>query len=160
MGRNGFSLIEMMVVVALMGILLAIATLSFNDFSRKSRIEGQVKTLYSDLANVRSEAMFRRAGRFTQITPNLFSVYSSNSLLGQPVRTTILKNTVVTNESEVRFNERGLLVDADGLLLDHSIFICISGDNSAGLDSIIIGMANIQMGKRNGACDQASITTK
>lgn len=156
MGRDGFSLIEMMIVVALMGILLAMATLSFNDYTMKSRIESQVKTLYSDIANVRSEAMFRRAGRVTQISPNIFSVFSSTSLVGQPVKTTSLSNAVNANQS-IRFNERGLLVGDDGLLLNTPIFICISAANSAGLDSIIIGTVNIQMGKRDGACNETGI---
>lgn len=160
MGRGGFSLIEMMIVVALMGTLLAMATLSFNDYTRKSRIESQVKTLYSDIANVRSEAMFRRTGRITKITPNLFSVFPSNLPLGLPVKTTVLRNSVFHNVSSIRFNERGLLAGADGVLLNDPVYICISAANNAGVDSIIIGMINIQMGKRNGACDQAGIEIK
>lgn len=167
MGRDGYSLIEMMIVVALMGILLAMATLSFNDYMRKARIESQTKTLYSDIVNVRSEAMFRRAGRLTTIKKTLFSVYSTNLLVGPPIKTTRLSNAVditayIGFDDTIRFNERGLLVDSEGHLLDqdHSIYICVSESNSAGLDSIIIGTANIQMGKSNGTCDQPFITPK
>lgn len=160
MGKNGFSLIELMIVVALMAILLGMATLSFNEYVKKSRIEKQTKSLYSDIVNARSESMFRRAGRYTKILPNMFSTYSSNSLLGQPVTTTVLNNPVQSSDSTIRFNERGMLVDANGALLDHMVSICVAAANSAGLDSILVGTVNIQMGKNNGACDQTSITPK
>lgn len=160
MGKSGFSLIELMIVVALIGILLGAATLAFNDYVARANIEKQTKTLYSDIINARSESMFRRAGRYTTITSNLFNIYSSNSLMGQPVKTTYLKSAIQSNDSTIRFNERGLLVDAAGALLDHSVFICVAAANSAALDSIIIGTVNVQMGKNNGACDQAGVTPK
>lgn len=160
MGKDGFTLVEIMIVVSVMGILLTVATLSFNNYTRKAQIEGQMKTLYSDMAGLRSEAMFRRSGRYAQVAQNMFSVFSSSSMSGNPLRTTVLKNPVIFSASDIRFNERGLLAGSDGVLLSTPATICVAADNGAGVDSIIIGIANIQMGKRDGACDQAGIKSR
>jgi type IV fimbrial biogenesis protein FimT len=55
--NKGFTLIELVVVIALISILLTIATLAFNQMQRKYAIEAQVKEMLADLTNVRMQAI-------------------------------------------------------------------------------------------------------
>lgn len=56
---KGFSLVEMMVVIAVMGILAAIATPAFRDMIQNQRVRNAAAELHSSLALARSEALKR-----------------------------------------------------------------------------------------------------
>ncbi|BAW80191.1 fimbrial protein pilin [Candidatus Nitrosoglobus terrae] len=53
----GFTLIEMMVTVAIAAILLAVAIPSFTQMMDKKRLEGAAESLYADLQLAQSEAI-------------------------------------------------------------------------------------------------------
>jgi prepilin-type N-terminal cleavage/methylation domain-containing protein len=58
MDRNrGFSLIELIIILVLIGILAGIGTVNFNSWQRKYAIEAQVKEMLSDISNVRMLAI-------------------------------------------------------------------------------------------------------
>ena len=78
MKRNGFSLIELVVVIAIMGTLIAIGALGYSSMTRKAGVEGQVKTMYADLMNARSQALYRKTCRYVTVTGTQFSVYTSS----------------------------------------------------------------------------------
>lgn len=54
---RGFTLVEAMVVVAILGVILAVAVPNFADFIRKKRLEGVAKEFVADLALARSEVV-------------------------------------------------------------------------------------------------------
>lgn len=56
---RGISLVELMVVVAVLGILVAVAIPAMNDFIERRRIEGVMNELQSDFALMRAEALGR-----------------------------------------------------------------------------------------------------
>ncbi len=58
---RGFTLIEMMVVIAILGILLAIAAPSFKVFFEKYRTKRAAETLAAFLVNAKSESAKRNA---------------------------------------------------------------------------------------------------
>lgn len=58
-GARGYTLIEAMVVVALLGLLLAVATPSFVSLMQRNRAAGEINTLIGDLQFARSEAIKR-----------------------------------------------------------------------------------------------------
>lgn len=57
--RRGFTLIEMMVVIALAAVLLALAAPNFITTLAKNRFEGVVNELVTDMQYARSEAVSR-----------------------------------------------------------------------------------------------------
>ncbi len=159
MKENGFSLIEMVVVLAIIGILTAIVSLQFNEYMQKAHIEAQVKAMYADLMGIRGRALFQKKGASVTLATNQFLVYSSNTVGSSvaPVQQKSLSYPITWNGSaQIDFNERGLVtVPADG-----SICVDMEG-NKAAYDSIVISMTRIQMGKKTGAeCKSADIQTK
>lgn len=67
--RRGYTLTEVLVVVAITGILAAYAVPSFNQFSQKTLIEKQVSSLNSAIRLTRSEAVKR--GQRVTLCPSL-----------------------------------------------------------------------------------------
>jgi type IV fimbrial biogenesis protein FimT len=64
---RGFTLIEAMIVIAILGILAALAGPSFVDMIKTARVRGAASDLYSSLLTARSEAIKRR--KTMTITP-------------------------------------------------------------------------------------------
>ena len=60
MNRHGFTLIELMVVISLIGIVLAIATLNFSSMNRKAGIERQTREILADLNTARLDSIYRK----------------------------------------------------------------------------------------------------
>lgn len=63
--QRGFTLVELMVTVTVMGILLTIAAPNFSDMLNTNRVQSQIRELYSQLSYARSEAVSR--GRMVTI---------------------------------------------------------------------------------------------
>ena len=65
--RNGFTLVELMVTVALVAILLAVAVPSFTTYQRNAELTSFTNTLLSGINAARGEAMKR--GRNAMVVP-------------------------------------------------------------------------------------------
>lgn len=85
----GFSLVEGLVVVAILGILLAVAVPSLADYVHKKRLEGIADELVSDVALMRAESVSKTAEKaqaFLQIGNGnefrCYSIFISDALSG------------------------------------------------------------------------------
>jgi len=58
--RPGFSLLEIMVVITIVGILSGITATSFNSFNSQSRLDYQIKTMGDALLETRSNALTQK----------------------------------------------------------------------------------------------------
>lgn len=56
---QGFTIIELMVTIAVLAILAAMAIPSFTDMMERQRLINATEAVYSDLQNARSEAVKR-----------------------------------------------------------------------------------------------------
>lgn len=56
---EGFTIIELMIVVALVAVLIALAAPSFSEFLSKRRVDGVMSELVTDMHYARSEAVSR-----------------------------------------------------------------------------------------------------
>ena len=152
MGRGGFTLVEMLVVVALIGTLLAISTLQFNQMSRKSGIEAQTRELLADLIRVRSQALFQKKSRSVTVSGGLFAAYSSTTVTAGAVSARQLKSPVTSTVARIDFDEQGMTTVDDQA-------ICVNQESDASVDSIIVNATYIHLGKRKEgqACGVANI---
>lgn len=81
---GGFSLIELMVVLVIVGIFAMIAVPSMDEFIRNERLVTQNNDLLSDIAFMRAEAM-RRGGRITMCPSSDQTTCSADWSLGRIV---------------------------------------------------------------------------
>jgi len=58
--QAGFTLIELIVVMTIIGTLLAMASLGFNSWQKKYNVEAQVKQMVQDINEYRVTAMTRK----------------------------------------------------------------------------------------------------
>lgn len=163
MGRKGFSMVEMLIVIAIAAILLALGTLSFQSMQTNSATEKQVRTMYADLMAAKSQAMFQKTTRFIRVTASGYSIYATADITAAPLTTTAFRFPVTfgpSNDANLLFyDEKGIAnLQAADLLATPEV-ICIEPNDPKLLTSIIISPTRIQMGKRNqgGACVEAQI---
>lgn len=147
MNTRGFTLTELLIVIAVIGILSAIATMEFNKMMRKSGVEAQMRTIYSDLMAIRTEAVHQRRQRAVIFTASRYEIYSSVATTGVGARTVkdlrypLLSNTTISNK--IIFTEQGLLDDPN----NGNRSICVQEDTGAAVDSIVLSTTRIQLGR-------------
>lgn len=60
-GQKGFTLIELMIVIAIIAIVLSLAVPSFNDFFEKNRLKRAAEDVYGLVTKARAEGVVRSA---------------------------------------------------------------------------------------------------
>lgn len=58
--QAGFSLTELIIVMVIMGILLAVVGLNFNQWTTKSQIERNIRELHADLNTARMNSIYQK----------------------------------------------------------------------------------------------------
>jgi type IV fimbrial biogenesis protein FimT len=146
MKRNGFTLVELMIVVGVLGILITLAAPSMYDFILTQRLKGISSQITTDMQFARSEATSRNQlmhVRFSVLTgaSTCYSIYSGN------VGSCDCKNTPVCGAtgSEVRTvsvpaNQKvRVLQTGNGRLVDK-----FSYDPTTGSIRVVDGDGNLQ----------------
>ncbi|HEY6871483.1 MAG TPA: type II secretion system protein [Geobacteraceae bacterium] len=164
MRQRGFTLVELVLVIAIMATLLGLATVQFSQYTTKANIEKQVREMYADLMNARSEALLQKKNRSVAMTAAQFALYTSINGTGTPILKKALKYPV-THGAEIPFyfDSRGVTRNKDGIPWQPGTTetVCVTpAGNPAAIDSLLITATGIQMGKWNGSCDSAHFTAK
>jgi prepilin-type N-terminal cleavage/methylation domain-containing protein len=164
MGRAGFTLIELMIVIAIAGILLAVGTIGFHDYIVKNGMESQTRMMAADLQRARTDALFRKKTRYVTITATSYSIYSSAKVTVPPLTTKSLKYPVIFSPANLLFfDSRGVgNLDGGGNIITTPKVVCIDPNNANILTSLVIGATAIQTGKRTsgGTCTRGNINVQ
>lgn len=160
MNTRGFSLVELLTVIALIGILSAIGTFGFSRYLVKTRIANQTRLLYGDLMEYRTKALYEKKNWTFKISATGYGIYSSANTAVTPVRSVTLKYDVITDNSDnIIFDTKGHIrfsSDTNDTSLTQSA--CVSGSNEAVVDSVVISATRILVGKKTGVdCVSANI---
>lgn len=80
MKNSGFTLLEILIVMAIFGILLGIVAMAGSDWLERHQVEGQTKELYIDLMNARVSALHKNRMFFVTLkTANEYAIYEDTN---------------------------------------------------------------------------------
>lgn len=158
--RGGFSLIEILVVVAIVGLITVAAVSTFRGMNEKYRVEGETKQMFADLMDARGRAMQRNRAFFVQIGSNGYNTTEDtnpapdgNGIKESADRTavsvTVRHAITVTSAglSNFRFNRNGI-ASATGT-------VWFASTAQPDYNCITVRETRIKMGQWNGAaCEE------
>lgn len=153
--EGGFTLVELMMVVSIIGLLLVVITDSYRSWSRKYRAENDVKEMYASLMDARALAMQKKRMHFVTIAATQYRIYEDTSPApdGDRALETAADNLVLqgTPQNTIQTFPSAIAFDSDGVLSIDSGFIRISSPVQADYDCISLGRTRIKMGQMDGA---------
>ena len=157
--QSGFTLVELMVVVAIIGIVLAIATMNFTQWNDKYTVESYTKEIYSilmkarnDPANTNTQNLVTLAANQVQVTQDdngngIVEATDGNSVVdaGEPTTTNPFPRFAIQFAiSPIVFDRRGIA----NVVVNQTIRITgYSPNASPGVDCIVVAKTRINMGR-------------
>jgi len=161
MHSTGFSLIELLVVIVIMGILATMGTLNFNSWQQKVQIERQTRELFADLNQARVDSIHRKQRHSIIMQPSSYTFrrYSSenenrsSAIVDQTlVQTRNVSYQISKGDGSTVVNEITEF-DIRGFTNDNGTFRINPVGTEAHFDCIIIAIGRTNMGKmENGTC--------
>lgn len=155
--RRGFTLVEIMITLAILGILVVIAVSDFRGLNEKYKVEAETKQLYADLMDARGRAMQRNRASLVQINGNDYQTYEDTSPAPDGDGTLQNTDTLITNAKVLHSIAAGNIAvplsfnfDQNGIA-SVTGFIRLSSTAQPDYDCIWIRATRIKMGQYNAA---------
>lgn len=162
-GDAGFTIVELVVVVAIIATLLSLATLSFNSWMTKNKVESQVNQMVTDFNELRLRAITRKQRHSITLNPSNYvlksfssaeeSVLSGGTELPGGTKSVVYQ---LKRNSTTTHNNTVLEVTERGLILSTVQTVYLDTTTSANIDCLAIHTARTNPGKKNAAwsaCD-------
>jgi prepilin-type N-terminal cleavage/methylation domain-containing protein len=151
---KGFTLIEVVIVITIIGILLAIGTLNFNAWVKKYTIEAQVREMASDLSDARLMAIKMKQRHLVTLNTSgyTFRSYSSEGdAAGIEVFNKRLKYEIKKSDGTSIAGTTFFISDRGFVESINPPTIAVGlGLGSFALDCIVISAGRVNTGKLNG----------
>jgi len=146
--QSGFTLVELMVVVAIIAFILSIATPNFSKLQLKNNIEGETRKLLSDLNQARSAALFAKTPASVAFSTGSYVVTSNGSAAASSILHYPLKKSDNSDLSgtTISFDTNGLTANTLTLMVSPS-------GSGAVVDCIVVDQVLSNMGQmKSGSC--------
>lgn len=148
--RNGFTLVELIVVMSIIAIVLGVAALNFSSMQKKYYIEKVANDLMADVYDLRMKAMTRKEEHSITLNSNSY-VLSRGAIpfATRSVESGLADKNMVpfSGATVITFDERGFTGGGD--LFGQTIVVG-PVNNEASINCVVISNARINMGKMNG----------
>lgn len=76
---RGMTLVELMTVVAILGVLIVILGFSFQGWLAKYKVEEQTKRFYADITDARARAMQKKRMTFVNVEANRYRTFEDTN---------------------------------------------------------------------------------
>ncbi len=161
MNNRGVTLIELMVVVAIIGILIIALAFSYQGWQGRYKVEGAIKTLQTDLMNARAQAT-QRASTYlvdfqTSTYPNTYRVADdangNGTIDGGEVLATFPKSVeyAINGGVLLTFDSKGLIYSGSpAVLITNPVTISLTSNVNPDYDCVRIESTRINAGQMQG----------
>ncbi|MHB8057966.1 MAG: pilus assembly FimT family protein [Desulfuromonadaceae bacterium] len=158
-GCSGFSLIELLITMAVMGIVLGIATLNFNAWQAKNRIEAQIHEIFVDLNETRTSAFTQKVRYGIIFQPDRYEIKSFNSEaeandpLNSGTRLAVKRMRYGITKAGASIVDTPVVFDTSGVASDSFTIFVNENDVGPNVSCIAISTTRVNVGRINGtAC--------
>lgn len=158
--QGGFSLIELIITMAVIGALSSIALFAFNDWQVKSRVGAQVKQMVSDIGELRIRALTTKQRHSITFNPAsyVFKSYTSEaeSLASGKVIPGGTHTVTYRLQDKNKADFTGLVqyeIDVRGMLASSTASVFLDYKGAATIDCFTLHTTRVNPGKKNATGD-------